>query len=138
MINSVTLPTAMSDVMMRLGDFKFMILTASYQELQRRTEWSWPSQQRFGLGPSSQFVGNGEDVITLMGTVFPEWRGGSMQVQRLRDMGNMGEAYLLIGGLGQIFGTWLIEKVEEKQSLFAAFGTPRKQEFVLTLRYQYP
>lgn len=124
--------------MMKLGDYKFMIPEAVYQTLERSTEWKWPSQHRFLLGPSSQFVGNGEDRITLSGVIFPEWLGGAKQVNRFREMGGTGESYLLISGTGSIMGNWFIEGVNEKQSLFAAFGTPRKQEFTLTLRRQYP
>lgn len=135
---STTILTAQSNVLMRLGDYKFMIMTAAYQELRRRTEFKWPSQLRMGLGPSSQFVGNGEDTITLQGTIFTEWRGGNGQVQTLREMGAMGEPYLMLSGLGEVMGRWIIESVEETQTLFAAFGTPRKQEFTLNLRAQYP
>ena len=137
MVNSVTTLNA-NNVMMKLGDYKFMIPLAVYQTLERTTEWKWPSQSRFLLGPSSQFVGNGEDRITLTGVILPEWRGGTGQIDRFREMGGMGQSYLLVGGLGRIFGQWFIESVNEKQSLFAAFGTPRKQEFTLTLRKQYP
>lgn len=138
MANSFTSLAAQGNVMMRLGDYKFMLPLAVYQTLERTTEWKWPSQHRFLLGPSSQFVGNGEDRITLNGVIFPEYRGGSKQVDRFREMGGMGQAYLLISGTGSIMGNWFIESVNEKQSTFAAFGTPRKQEFSLTLRRQYP
>lgn len=124
--------------MMKLGDFKFMIPLAVYQTLERSTEWKWPSQHRFLLGPSSQFVGNGEDRITLTGVIFTEWRSGTKQVDRIREMGGMGQTFLLVSGLGRIFGQWIIERVEEKQSLFGAFGTPRKQDFTIILRKQYP
>jgi len=137
MANSITTLNA-NNVMMKLGDYKFMIPLAVYQTLERTTEWKWPSQSRFLLGPSSQFVGNGEDRITLTGVIFPEWRGGTGQIDRFREMGGMGQTYLLVSGIGKIFGMWIIESVNEKQSLFAAFGTPRKQEFTLTLRKQYP
>lgn len=138
MQKSFTALAAMGNVMMRLGDYKFMIPEAVYQTLERSTEFKWPSQHRFLLGPSSQFVGNGEDRITLNGVVFPEWLGGAGQADRFREMGGMGQAYLMISGTGSIMGYWFIEAVNEKQSLFAAFGTPRKQEFSLTLRRQYP
>ncbi len=138
MANSITAPIAASNVMMRLGDYKFTLPLAVYQTLERSTEWKWPSQTRFLQGPSSQFVGNGEDRITLNGVIFPERLGGSKQIDRIREMGDMGQTYLLIGGTGKIFGFWIIEGVDEKQSLFAAFGTPRKQEFIIKLRKQYP
>lgn len=136
MVNSVTTLNA-NNVMMKFGDYKFMLPLSVYQSLERTTEWKWPSQHRFLRGPSSQFVGDGEDKITLTGVIFPEWRGGSKQIDRFRELGATGQAYLLISGLGKIYGMWFLESVNEKQSLFAAFGTPRKQEFTLNLRKQY-
>lgn len=137
MANSITTLNA-NNVMMKLGDYKFMIALSVYQQLERMTEWKWPSQHRFLQGPSSQFVGNGEDRITLNGVIFPEFRGGTGQIDRFREMGGMGQAYPLVSGLGRIMGNWLIESVNEKQTLHAAFGAPRKQEFTLVLRKQYP
>lgn len=134
---SVTAPIALGNVMMRLGTFKFWIATATYQTLDRSTSWKWPSQSRFLLGPSSQFVGNGEDTIALAGVVYTELYGaGSMDT--LREMAGVGITYRLISGTGTIMGNWIIESVQEKQSLFAAFGSARKQEFTINLRRQYP
>jgi len=138
MQRSVTALAAQGNVMMMLGQFKFMIPLAVYQTLERTTEYKWPSQMRFLQGPSSQFVGNGEDRITLNGVIFPEWLSGLHQVNKFREMGAMGIAYLLISGTGEIYGKWFIENVNEKQSQFAAFGSPRKQEFSVVLRRQYP
>ena len=85
------------------GDEALAEFTLVHQTLERTTEWKWPSQSRFLLGPSSQFVGNGEDRITLTGVILPEWRGGTGQIDRFREMGGMGQSYLLVGGLGRIF-----------------------------------
>lgn len=134
---SLTTLGAPGNVMMMLDRFKFWIPTATYQTLERTTEWKWPSQHRFLLGPSSQFVGNGEDRITLNGVVYTELYGGNA-VDELRSMGGVGKTYRMISGTGAIMGNWIIESVQEKNSLFAAFGTARKQEFSLNLRRQYP
>jgi len=36
----------------------------------------------------------------------------------------------MIDGRGNILGRWVIERVDEKQSVFADAGVPRKQEFI--------
>ena len=41
-------------VMMQLGAFQFSISTAAYQELTRRSEYRWASQDRFGKQPNLQ------------------------------------------------------------------------------------
>ena len=121
-------------VMMQLGSFQFGINTAAYQTLTRSTEWRWPSQDRFGKPPVLQHVGPGGDSITLPGVIYPEWRGGFGQVEQMRAMAGQGEPLQLIDGTGSSFGRWAIERIEEKQSVFADAGAPRKIEFTLQLR----
>lgn len=133
-MTSFTILSGQANIMMMLGSFQFSILTATYQELNRHSEYKWPSQHRFGKRPSSQFVGVGEETITLAGTIYPEYRGGFQQVDRMRTMAGLGAPMQLVDGLGKLWGRWVIDAIDEKQTLFAAFGAPRKQEFTLQLR----
>ncbi|MBF9235597.1 phage tail protein [Microvirga sp. BT350] len=119
---------------MQLGAFQFGINTAAYQTLQRSSEWRWPSQDRFGKPPVLQHVGQGSETITLPGVIYPEWRGGFGQVEQMRALAGQATPLQLIDGSGATFGKWVIEGVEEKQSVFADAGAPRKQEFTLKLR----
>jgi phage protein U len=121
-------------VMLMLGDYQFGIDTAAYQELTRVSEYRWPVQERFMKGQALQFVGPGGDTITLPGTIYPEYRGGFEQLQGMRDTAALGVPLTLIDGGGTIMGSWVIERVEEKQVAFFASGVPRKQEFSLGLR----
>lgn len=120
--------------MLQLGGFQFGVNTAAYQSLQRSTEYRWPSQDRFGNPPALQYVGPGAETITLPGVIYPEWRGGSGLVNQLRELADTGEPQLMVDGGGNIMGRWVIERVEERQSVFADAGAPRKQEFTVQLR----
>lgn len=136
MKRSVTVYGAQSNILMKLGDYKFMLLNSVFQEFVRTTEYKWGTQHRIGLAPSSQFLGEGSDVITLPGVIFPEWLGGMGQVEKFRAMGSKGIAQLMVTGHGKILGYWFIERIEEKQSNFALMGSFRKQEYTLTIRKQ--
>lgn len=120
--------------MLQLGAFQFGVNTAAYQSLKRSSEWKWPSQDRFGNPPALQYVGAGADSITLPGVIYPEWRGGNGQLDNLRALAEKGEPQKMIDGSGSILGDWVIERIEENQSVFAAGGSPRKQEFTIQLR----
>lgn len=122
-------------IMMQLGSFQFGISTAAYQELTRSTEYRWAKQDRFGQNPALQFTGPGDDTITLPGVIYPEWRGGGGQLEAMRKLAAEGLPMLLVNGRGTMLGRWCIERVEEKQSVFAAAGAPRKQEFTISLRF---
>lgn len=130
--------TTGAPVMMQLGGFQFGITTAAFQTLQRTNEWRWPSQDRFGKPPVLQHVGQGAETITLPGVIYPEFRGGFGQLDAMRAQADKGEPLPMIDGGGSALGLWAIERIEEKQAVFAAGAAPRKVEFTLQLRRFYP
>lgn len=121
-------------VMMRLGSFTFGINTAAYDQLQRSAQYRWPTQQRFMNDDAIQYTGRGEETISLSGVILPHFRGGTGQLNRLRSLAETGQPQILISGLGEIMGNWVIEEVGETQEAFAAAGISRRQTFSLKLR----
>lgn len=121
-------------MMMTLGMFVFGLPTLAYQELQRTTEWRHASTSRIGTNPASQFLGRGEDTITLPGTLLPGLVGSPFSLDVLRKMADTGKAWPLIGGTGRIYGTWVITSISETQQVFFEDGTPRRYEFTISLK----
>lgn len=121
-------------VMLQLGSFQFGINTAAFQTLSRSNEWRWPSQDRFGKPPVLQHVGQGSETITLPGVIYPEWRGGLGQLDAMRELAGKGDPLTMVDGRGNTMGLWAIERIEEKQSVFADAGVARKVEFTIALR----
>ena len=121
-------------MMLALGMFVFSLSTLAYQELQRQTEWRHPSNSRVGAAPARQFVGRGDDIITLPGIIFPELAGTTLSLDALRLMANTGKAWPMIKGSGRIYGLWVIESLSETKTVFFRDGTPRRIEFTLTLK----
>jgi phage protein U len=121
-------------VMMQLGSFQFSINTAAYKELRRRTDYRWAAQDRFGQLAALQYTGPGSDSIALSGVVYGDYRGGTGQIEAMRSVAGQGFPQLLIDGYGNLLGRWVIDGIEESQTVFAAAGRPRKQEFTLQLR----
>ena len=119
-------------MMMILGMFVFSIPTATYQSLQRTTSWNHASTNRFGTSPAYQYTGKGEDVITLDGSIVPEF-GSQLSITALRLMGDTGKSFPLIAGNGKIYGMWIIKSVDETQTHFYKNGQPRLVEFSLKL-----
>lgn len=121
-------------MMMALGLFVFSLQTTSYQELQRITNWRHPSNSRIGDSPAYQFIGKGEDVITLKGTTYHELTISRSILEIVRTMGDTGKAYTLIEGTGKIYGLVIIENLEETKTYFFKDGAARKTEFTITLK----
>ncbi|MCE6855242.1 phage tail protein, partial [Acinetobacter baumannii] len=89
---------------------------------------------RVGDMPDSQFVGRGEDVITLDGSILPEFMGTPLSLTTLRVMGETGKSFPLISGTGKIFGLYFLDDLEETQTYFFPNGAARKIEFRMTLK----
>lgn len=122
-------------IMMALGEFRFGIDTVAYQKFNREVAYRWPSQARVGRRPARQFVGIGDDTISLVGTILPTYRGGQGQLDTLRSLAGTGQPQLLTDGLGRIHGKWCIERIDDRQDDFFSDGVPRRQEFRLQLSH---
>lgn len=121
-------------MMMALGMFVFSLETLAYQEFQRQTEWRHGSTSRIGTNPARQYLGRGDDSITLPGVLLPALAGSQLSLDTLRTMADTGKAWPLVEGTGKIYGTWIIESLSETRTLFFRDGQARRIEFTLTLK----
>lgn len=121
-------------MMMSLGFFVFERKSAPFQELNRENTWRYASNDRLGARPVRQYIGEGDDIITLNGELRPEITGGRLSLEALRTMAGTGEAYVLVDGTGTVHGFYIIERLGETQREFFEDGTPRAIHFSLTLK----
>ncbi len=123
----------MSKVMMALGQYRFSLPTAAYQNLKRTDAWRWASQDRLTRAPAKQFLGRGNVTLSLDGTIYPHFRGGLGQVAAMRAEADKGQPLQLVDGLGKVWGKWVIEEITETSTNFLAEGVPLKIDFSLSL-----
>lgn len=119
--------------LLALGLFVFSIDTLAYAELQRRVDWRHAKSERHGARPATQFLGPGDDKISLSGTLVPELAGSYSSLNRLRAMGDTGDAWPLLDGSGTQLGVYRIAAVDERQAAHVAGGWARKIDFALDL-----
>ncbi|MCS4503902.1 phage tail protein [Arhodomonas aquaeolei] len=122
-------------VMMMLGPFMFSVGTAAPRQISRTARYSWPSQDRVGRRPLLQWTGRGAERIEIEGTIYPEFKGGLRQVQAMRELAGQGKRWLLVDGLGVVYGLFAILQVEETGSIYDKHGAPRRISFRLQLEY---
>ena len=122
-------------MLMALGMFVFQPRSVPYQQLQRAPQWRHANQSRVGDRPAYQFVGPGADTITLSGTLLPEFTGGRLDLDEIRDMADEGKAWPLVEGTGRQYGLWVITGVNETSSTFFRDGAAQKIEFTITLEH---
>ena len=122
-------------MMMSLDQFVFSLATAPYKALQRQRSWKHRTSARVGARDASQFTGAGDDTITLNGMVAPDNGIGEIaSLDKLATMGDAGDAYVLVDGVGNVYGAFIIEGLNETATYHTREGIPRKIEFSLTLK----
>lgn len=121
-------------MMMSLDQFVFSLRTVPYKELQRQRTWKHRTNSRVGARDASQFTGAGDDTITLNGMIAPETIGSIVSLERLAAMGDLGDAYVLVDGTGNVYGAFVIDSLNETATYHTKEGVPRKIEFNLTLK----
>jgi len=121
-------------MMMVLGMFVFSLPTLAYQELQRQTQWKFASNARVGRRDAVQFTGKGDDLITLTGWIAPELTGSAFSLDALRLMADTGKSWFLIQGTGRIYGSYVIESMDEGRTVLDGDGDAKRIEFTIKLK----
>ncbi|MGE5563137.1 MAG: phage tail protein [Bacillota bacterium] len=119
--------------MLSLGMFQFEIGTLAYQQLTRDRTWRHGRTDRFGARQASQYLGPGDDKVTLTGALIPGLSGSFSSLDTLAQMADDGDAYSLVAGTGQVFGAYVIERLGDTRENFLVDGLARKGDFTLEL-----
>lgn len=117
-----------------LGMFVFDTSSALFDEMSRTREWRHESTNRFNADPASQYSGPGEDRISLMGELVPELAGDYSAMETIAEMAATGEAYPLADGYGQVFGDFVILRLDENKKHLTDDGRPRQNVFAIDLK----
>lgn len=116
-----------------LGLFVFSLNTLPLSNRERSTSWRHARSEPIGQRASSQFVGPGEDQITLTGQIAHDIAGSPFGLDILRAMADKGESHMLVLGTGQVLGAWTIESIQESSNSLFSDGMPRAIEFSISL-----
>lgn len=117
-----------------LGMFVFETQTALFDELARQRGWRHAETERFGARSASQFLGPGEDQVTLTGRLVPGLAGKYSSIEQIADMAETGEAHELADGRGNIIGRFTIENLTETHQALIDTGQARVIDFTITLK----
>ncbi|BCA60229.1 phage tail protein [Sphingomonas sp. HMP6] len=120
-------------MILSLGMFAFSIPTLAHDELQRRSDWRHARTGRVGARDATQYVGPGDDKVSINGSAFAELSDGRASLDRLREMADSGDAWPLLDGAGRVYGAFVIESIDERQKVFLPDGTPRQIDFGIDL-----
>ncbi|UTV26374.1 phage tail protein [Photobacterium atrarenae] len=126
----------MAQVMLSLGGFKFHIGSAAYNELVRTWQWRWNAQSRIGQSDLLQYTGQAAEKISLNGEIATAFREvGTRQIEKLAELGHEKKPLLLVSGLGDVMGYWVMTDLNETNTNFVQGGLARYQTFTLELAF---
>ncbi|MCA4032964.1 phage tail protein [Klebsiella quasipneumoniae] len=121
-------------MMMVFGLFVFELRTLPYQQLQLSRNWRHVKNDRVGRSAKWQYVGAGENQLTLGGLLYPEITGGNLSLGTVSTMAYAGLAWPLIDGVGSIYGMYVITGLQETHQEFDRYGKAKKIGFTLSLQ----
>ena len=123
----------MARPLFQLGSFQFDLANGVPQSLDRTADYRWEVQDRLLRDPAAQFLGPGNQEITLDGVLYPGFSGRQTTMETLRELAAKGEPQMLTDGLGKVYGKWAIRRVQEGLSTFAPGGGARQISFGVSL-----
>jgi uncharacterized protein len=115
--------------------------TPSFETLQRDTQFTWVNADRLSRDPAMQFVGPGEENISVDGKMYPYHFGGLSTIAKLRAAGRAGKPHLLArfypldnkGYGAESLGNFVIKRVRTIEHKIGAIGVAHKIDFTLEL-----
>lgn len=125
----------MSHVLLQLGRFQFEADAVSYQSLRRSQSVRWISVNRLSRRPAQQFIGLGDSCVEIRGHFYPITQADRSAFSNIQTLAHSREPHVLVDGLGNVLGAWVLKDLVETDTYFHANGLPRKQSFRLKLQY---
>lgn len=119
--------------LMSWGLFVFGMETLAYDNYQRRRSWRHAASERFGARAARQFVGPGDDNVSLYGSLIPEIAGSFGSMDRLEEMAATGDPQPLVDGAGRQWGQYVLVGLDETGTNIIAGGIPRRVDFAIDL-----
>lgn len=116
-----------------LGLFVFELATFPFSDLGRDSEWIHARTPRVGARDASQFLGPGDERISIGGILAPAVAGSYSAIETLRSMADEGLAYDFIEGSGRVLGRFIIRRMAEQRQALMVDGVPRMIDFSLDL-----
>lgn len=117
-----------------LGLFVFELASLPFGEVQRRRDWRHEPAKRIGARDTGQFVGPGDDLVTLSGILVPGVAGSYASLDMLVEMADAGENYSFVDGTGRVWGEYAILALDTRSKYLMIDGVARMVDFALDLR----
>ncbi|MFV0645188.1 MAG: phage tail protein [Sphingomonadaceae bacterium] len=121
-------------VMMSLGYFLFTLQSLPFQKMAHKRDVRFANNERFGAADAWQFIGPGQEAISLSGVSAYGITSAKASSARLNSMMQDGRALPLIDGLGNLFGQYILTSFDLDKTVYQKFGQARRVAWTLELQ----
>ena len=111
------------------GALQFDITPLNVHEADQMTATDWARKEIAGAAIYREWVGEGDEEITLRGRVFPHRLGGLTELEVLESFRRQGKAELLMRGDGAVLGWYVLEKLSRAHRFLGADGIGQQINF---------
>ena len=124
--------------LMRLGPFAFHVHSLAYRQLGREDRWRWAQLDLLGTQSVLHYIGKGTSRLKFSGTLYPLMdlggiRTGGRHIDEVRSIADAGTPLILVTGVGEVLGRWVIQKINSSQEFFLQDGQARKDDYNIEL-----
>ncbi|MCH7329635.1 phage tail protein [Acinetobacter modestus] len=121
-------------MLMCLGQFPFTTDTLTFTQIQRQRTWQYAENSVAKGRKKRQFIGSGEDTVSLPGLIYQEHGfGNRFAIDDLAAMADTGQGFVLVDGSGYLYGVYNIDSIDETKQILLFDGVPRKIDFTIKL-----
>ena len=106
----------------------------NYSNLSSSKSYRHAFNERVGNRASQQYIGVGEETITLTGTLVPFVTGGRIALHQFQAQADSGLPYPLIESNGTVHGFYVITAISTDEHDHIADGRPKVIEYTITLQ----
>ncbi|GAA5104389.1 phage tail protein [Wohlfahrtiimonas larvae] len=121
-------------IQMVWGFFPFSLESLPYEKFDKKSGYKYAFNSRVGTSDAPQFLGKGEEIITLTGKLLPFVTGGRNAIELLRLQASSGQGFPLIERTGRIHGNYICLNADEVARQFEHTGAPHIVDFSIQFR----
>jgi uncharacterized protein len=121
-------------MLMALGPLSFEVLPLNATETQRVATGGWVDKPVVGRRPVLEWMGDGQDEMTIIAKLFPAKFGGLSSLAVVDAMRSSGMPHFLVRGDGTPLGWYAVITMTEKSTYLDQGGVGQVIEVNLKLR----
>lgn len=106
----------------QLGPVSVDVWPFNADSVQSEASADFANKPLIGRRPGYEFMGDGEETLTLSGQLLPTKLGGLDELEALQAMRRNGERMMVARGDGKIFGWYAVQSISESHEMIGFDG----------------